>query len=117
MRQAGILAAGALFAINHHINRLAEDHENAVYLAKELSELPELNLEEPNPETNLVWFKLNNTSLSASDFVSILRDKGVLIHQSGPISMRVCTHLDASRTMIKTACNVIKEAVVKLSKN
>lgn len=116
MRQAGILAAGALFAIRYHINRLTEDHENAVYLAKELSELPEINLEEPNPETNLVWFKLNKTAFTASDFVSILRDKGVLIHQSGPINMRACTHLDASRTMIKTACNVIKDAVVKLSK-
>ncbi|MFM7113741.1 MAG: low-specificity L-threonine aldolase [Planctomycetota bacterium] len=116
MRQAGILAAGALFAVRNHIDRLAEDHQNAVYLAKEFSELPEFELEEPNPETNLVWFRLNKTQFSASEFVSTLRDKGVLIHQSGPINLRACTHLDVSSTMIKKACKIIKDTVAHLSK-
>src|SRR5262249_27787163 len=59
MRQAGVIAAGALYALEHHVERLAEDHRNAQVLAQAIGETPGLRLDPPEVDTNLVWFRID----------------------------------------------------------
>jgi threonine aldolase len=96
MRQAGIIAAGALHALEHHIGRLAEDHSHAQILAEAVREAPGLSLETEPVETNLVWFTLDPLLGTAGEIVLRLREHGILISALGPQVLRACTHLDVS---------------------
>ncbi len=109
-RQAGILAAGALHALAHHRERLAEDHENARHLATALARAPHVTVDLARVETNIV-----NVDLPVpADIVSALaKKKGVLISPSGPKRLRAVTHLDVSRADIDTAASVLAEAAAR----
>ena len=72
MRQAGILAAGALFALDHHVDRLVEDHENARIIAEAVERSAGLRLESGRPETNLVWIEVDPGLATASEFAARL---------------------------------------------
>lgn len=109
MRQAGFLAAAALHGLRHHVDRLAEDHAHAQVLAKTLRQLPGVRLDPDSVETNLIWFRLDPTVGSANQLVAHLKERGILVHQSGPELMRVCTHLDVSAKQIDQACSVFEE--------
>ena len=61
MRQAGVLAAAALYALDHHVERLADDHRNAQVIAKAIADTPGLRLDPPDVETNLIWFEVDPT--------------------------------------------------------
>lgn len=113
MRQAGVAAAGALYALEHHIDRLAEDHRNAQVLARAVRETPGLRLVPAEVDTNLVWFRVDPALMTARDLVQQLRERGVLAHAAGPQSVRVCTHLDVSAAQAERAADALRQAAAR----
>lgn len=105
MRQAGILAAGGIHALEHHVDRLAEDHANARRFAEGLAELG-LEVEE-TPQTNIVMFRVSDVS----SFVKRILAAGVRIGMAGPSRLRAVTHLDVSGSDIEEALIRIGDAV------
>jgi len=91
MRQAGIIAAGALHALEHHRDRLAEDHANAKKLAESLAEMPGVELDPATVETNIVIFRV--TKSPAAEVIERLKAEGVLVLATGPDSIRAVTSL------------------------
>ncbi len=108
MRQVGILAAGALYALDHHIDRLAEDHRNARLLAKAVAATPGLRLDPPEVETNLVWIEVDPAFGTAPDITLALKERGILVHCAGQHTFRVCTHLDVSTQQAVRAAEAIE---------
>jgi threonine aldolase len=108
MRQAGIIAAGAVHALEHHVERLAEDHANAQVLARAVAETDGLALEQGPVETNLVWISVNPSFGTAPDLAARLRAAGVLVAALGPQVLRACTHLDVSRDDVAYAADQIR---------
>jgi threonine aldolase len=100
MRQAGIIAAGGIFALRHHVKRLAEDHANARRLAAGLAELPGVVLDPASVETNIVIFELRG-ALGAEAAVAALLAQGVRMGAMGPRTVRAVTHLDVGAEQIE----------------
>lgn len=109
MRQAGILAAAALYALDHNIARLSEDHANAKRFAEGIAELPGITLDPRTVETNIVIFEVDERLGAAEAFSQKLRDRGVWMFATGPRSLRAVTHLDVSRAQIDQALGVFRE--------
>jgi threonine aldolase len=108
MRQAGIVAAAGIYALDHNVERLREDHDNAKLLAQYLAGIPNIGIDLEGIETNLVYFDVTNTGLSGQEFVSRLANQGVRMTSSaGPTLIRAVTHLDVSRSDIEAAARVI----------
>jgi threonine aldolase len=93
MRQAGILAAAGIYALDHHLERLAEDHRNAKRLALGLSDLPGVTANPDHVETNIVIFDVTPSGMTAPQVAGLMKDKGVLIHAFGKTQIRLVTHL------------------------
>tara|TARA_B100001123_G_scaffold450440_2_gene621181 strand:+ start:1221 stop:2207 length:987 start_codon:yes stop_codon:yes gene_type:complete len=108
MRQAGIIAAACIFALEHNVDRLTEDHENARYFASLIGDLPGIKLELDRIETNLVFFDVSATGMSGIDIANRLRQRGIRIGVSAPMRMRAVTHLDVARADIELAANELK---------
>jgi threonine aldolase len=100
MRQAGIIAAGGVYALRHNVKRLAEDHANARRLAEGLAKLPGVDLAPATVETNLVFFDLKG-QLDAATLVERLLAHGVRMGALGPRTVRAVTHLDVSAEQIE----------------
>jgi threonine aldolase len=100
MRQAGIIAAGGVWALRHHVKRLAEDHANARRLAEGLAALPGVRLDPAAVETNLVFFDLDGR-LDAEALVNGLLARGIRMGAMGPRTIRAVTHLDVSAAQIE----------------
>jgi threonine aldolase len=115
MRQAGVAAAGALYALEHHVERLAEDHHNAQVIAKAIAETPGLRLDPPEVETNLIWVEVDAELGTAKDVAAALKQRGVLVHAVGPQTFRACTHLDVSAAQAERAAETIRQAVPRLA--
>jgi threonine aldolase len=111
MRQAGILAAAGLIALEKMTARLAEDHQNARLLADLLSEIPCLDLESAKVHTNIVMAGISRTSFVSEKLSSLLKQHGVLITTVDPRKIRLVTHNDVNRLQILRAAAVIKEVV------
>ena len=107
MRQAGIIAAAGLYALDHHVDRLAEDHANARRLAEGLAALPGVTLPLGLPETNIVFFDIAGTGHRAEIVARAAKDAGTEIGAFGETLIRAVTHLDVSATDIETAIDVI----------
>jgi threonine aldolase len=102
MRQAGIAAAGCLYALDHHVDRLQEDHARARRLAEGLGSIPGILVRTPRPETNMVFFEIVNAELSNAEFLEEMLRAGVRMGQvRGQI--RAVTHLDVSSDDIELA--------------
>jgi threonine aldolase len=110
MRQAGICAAACLHALDHHVERLAEDHANARALARGLRKISGLEVEEP--DTNLVFFDTRGTGTSATALQEKLVMRGIAISGLGG-RLRACTHLDVSAPMVDEAIGAIREALAR----
>lgn len=105
MRQAGILAAAGIFVLENHIDRLAEDHENALRLARGLAEIPGVEVDPGAVQTNMVFAGFADGRLP--DLVEHLREKGVLIDDWNPV--RLVTHLDVDAEAIDEVVRVVGE--------
>lgn len=103
MRQAGIVAAGGLYALENNINRLADDHDNARLLAEKLSEIDELDVDEV--QTNMVFMTLK--SKSVDELYLFLKSKGILIYDDSPV--RLVTHMDFKYEDIFIVVRAFKE--------
>ena len=103
MRQAGIIAAGGVYALRHHVARLADDHANARLLAAGLAELPGIAIDPTTVATNLVFFDVSATGLTAAAWVAQLREHGIRMGAMGPTLVRAVTHLDVDRAGIARA--------------
>jgi len=113
MRQAGIIAAAGLYALDHNVDRLAEDHANAKLLARGLAEIPGVTLDLEHVETNMVFFDVAQTGLTAQDVVDRLLAHGVRMGAVGRTLIRAVTHLDVSRTDVERAVAVAQEVLGK----
>ena len=112
MRQAGIIAAGALYALEHNIGRLAEDHANSRVLADTIRKTPGLKLDPEVVDTNIVIFEIDPELGTAAAFSARLRDEGVLMNATAPQRIRAVTHFDVSREQVERAAAVILETAV-----
>lgn len=115
MRQAGVLAAAALYALDHHIDRLADDHRNARVIAEAIADTPGLRLNPPEVETNLVWFEVDPELGTAKDVTGALKQHGILVHAAAPQTIRACTHLDISAAQAEQTADTIRKHVGKLT--
>jgi threonine aldolase len=115
MRQAGVIAAGALYALEHHVERLAEDHRNARVLAQAVGDTPGLRLDPPEVETNLVWFWIDPELGTAKDLEAALEQRGVRVHVSSRYLLRACTHLDVSAAQAEQAAEKIRQTARRLA--
>jgi threonine aldolase len=106
MRQAGICAAACTYALDHHVDRLAEDHSNARALARGLAQIAGVDVQQP--ETNLVFFKPDGAGISGNDMVARLRQHGVLLAMMDG-RIRACTHLDVSADMIEETVGLVRD--------
>lgn len=113
MRQAGVLAAAALYALEHHIDRLAEDHALARRLAEGVRGISELELQGGEPETNMVFFRVAQTWGTAAQFVAALKDRGLLMLATSPTTIRAVTHLDVNAESVECAIRILKEVAAE----
>jgi threonine aldolase len=109
MRQAGILAAAALYALDHHVDRLAEDHAHARLLAEAIEDTEGFALESGPVETNLVWILVDRSVGTAAEVAAYLRSHGILVSVLGAQVLRACTHLDVSREQVEYAAGIIRQ--------
>jgi threonine aldolase len=115
MRQAGVLAAAALYALENHVDRLADDHRHAQVIAQAVADTPGVRLEPPDVETNLVFFEVDPDLGPARAVAAALKQRGVLVHVTGPKTIRACTHLDVSAAQAERAAEMFRQAVPRLS--
>ncbi len=110
MRQAGVIAAAGVYALRHHIDRLAEDHEHAGALAKGLAALPGVRLDPETVETNIVVFDMSGMSSDA--FADrMLAEHGVRFSVLGPTTVRAVTHLDVTTEGVEAAIAAAAEVL------
>ncbi len=109
MRQAGLLAAAALYALDHNVERLVEDHINARKLAEALAELPGIIIDPDAVQTNLVYFDVDQRHQTADELAARLHERGVWLLALGPRTARAVTHLDVSSEQIDHAIGVLRE--------
>jgi threonine aldolase len=106
MRQAGICAAACVYALDHHVERLADDHANARALARGLSQIEGMTVQQP--ETNLVFFTPDGAGITGDRMVEALRKRGVLLAMMDG-RIRACTHLDVTVAMIDETVRLVRE--------
>jgi threonine aldolase len=107
MRQAGYLAAAGIYALDHHIDRLKEDHLHARMLSQALSEVTGIVNIRP-VRSNIVIFDLDPAFMSGEGFIHRLKEGGILVSGFGPQTIRMVTHLDVSGEQIDYVCSVLK---------
>jgi threonine aldolase len=115
MRQVGVIAAGALFALEHHRDRLAEDHANARILAEAIRNAPGLKLDPDLVESNMVILAVDPTLGSATDFMAALQQAGVLMLSISPAKIRAVTHLDVDSRQVRKAGEIIRQCAEQLN--
>lgn len=104
MRQAGIMAAAGIHALEHHIDRLQEDHDHAAWLARELAKLDQLSVEYTHQQTNMVFVHVN---VPPDKMATFLKDKGILITARNPL--RLVIHLGIQKKDIPLIINAFKQ--------
>lgn len=113
MRQAGVLAAAGLVALEESPMRLHEDHENARYLAQQLARLPGIQLDASAVQTNIVIFDISGLGISTPEFSGELKSFGVLANGISPTYMRLVTHMDVNREQCERAANVLADIAAR----
>jgi threonine aldolase len=107
MRQAGIFAAAGLHALEHHYDRLAEDHANARHIAGRLAQCPRVELDLATVQTNILVFGLGPGAPDAATVVERARQRGVLLFAFGPRTLRLVTHLDVTAEQCAAAAEAL----------
>ncbi|MFQ5958771.1 MAG: threonine aldolase family protein [Alphaproteobacteria bacterium] len=111
MRQAGVIAAACVYALDNHVERLAEDHENARMLARGIGQIPGIVLDPEVIDTNMVFFDVSATGRDARSVRERLLERGVRIGANGAMRMRAVTHLDVDRAGVEAAVAALREVV------
>lgn len=111
MRQVGIFAAAGLYALDHHIERLADDHANAKTFAARLAADSSVELDLATVQTNIVVFRLTPAAPDAATVVNRARERGVLVFAFGPRTVRAVTHLDVTRAQCEQAADALLAAL------
>jgi threonine aldolase len=114
MRQAGIIAGAGVHALEHMIDRLAEDHATARQLADGLRRVPGLVLDPPRPETNIVFWRMADPELRVDTFISTLREEGVRVMAPGPGRIRAVTHYGISAEDVSRATASVARAIARM---
>ncbi|MGA8028542.1 MAG: GntG family PLP-dependent aldolase [Bryobacteraceae bacterium] len=114
MRQAGVLAAAGLIALNESPERLMEDHSNARYLAERLADVPGIEIDASRVQTNIVIFDISALHVSTAEFSTQLKSKGVLANGINTTHMRMVTHMDVSHTDRERAADTVAEVVARI---
>ena len=107
MRQSGLLAAGALYGLDHHVDRLAEDHANARLLAERLAEVPGVDVDLEATQTNIVVFDVAATGRTPVELAAAADEHGVRVVPFGNTLLRAVTHLDVTRADVERAAGVL----------
>jgi len=111
LRQVGIIAGGAIYALENHVERLADDHANARTFAEAISKIDGISVDLDGVESNLVFFDVDAEVGDASQLSSALRERGVRIGAMGPQTLRACTHLDVDAAGVVRAADAVAECV------
>lgn len=111
LRQAGIVAAAALYGLQHHRERLSEDHRLARRLAESISQVPTISLDLDAVETNIVFFEVDPATMTGREAVQHLAEQGVKLHAVGAQRLRIVTHLDVDEAMVDRAAEIIKSTL------
>jgi len=111
MRQVGIFAAAGLYALDHNMTRLSEDHANARLMADRLARSRRIDIDPATVQTNILVFRLAADAPDGMALVAQARERGVLINAFGPRTIRAVTHLDVSRDQCQHAADVLAELV------
>jgi len=115
MRQAGVLAAAGIVALETMIDRLAEDHANAHRLAEGLAQVPGILLDPARVPTNIVLLGLAEGTLSSRELVAALASQGVLVNATGPRQLRAVTHYGINSEDIERALTAVRSAMAMAS--
>jgi threonine aldolase len=113
LRQAGIVAAAAVYALENHVERLAEDHQHARLFAEAVSQIDGILIDPADVETNLVFFDIDPELGNAAQLANQLLQRGVRIGAMGAQRLRACTHLDVSRDDVLQAAALLSECVAE----
>jgi threonine aldolase len=113
MRQAGVIAAAGIYALENNVERLAEDHANARFFADRIADIPGVELDPAGVETNLVFFDVSKAGLTAPQVHDRLLERGVRIGASSGTRMRAVTHLDVSREQLAEAAEALSTVLVE----
>jgi threonine aldolase len=97
MRQSGVIAAAALYALDHHVERLVEDHANAALIAQRLAESPHFELDANPPQSNIMLFRVRNLRIDVRTFADQVLARGVRVRVLDDGRIRATTHLDVTR--------------------
>ncbi len=111
MRQSGVIAAAALYALEHNWDRLAEDHDNARHLSEGLANIKGIAIDVPRMQTNLVFFEVTRPGWTAQRLVDACRERGVGLGANTASRLRAVTHLDVSRKDIDVALKTISDVL------
>jgi threonine aldolase len=109
MRQAGVLAAAGLIALEQYPSKLAADHANARYLAEALSRIPGISVDPGKVQTNIVIYDVSAVGMPAAEFSAQLKARGVLMNAVGETQLRLVTHYDVNREGAELAVRAIAE--------
>jgi threonine aldolase len=113
MRQAGIIAAGALFAIEHNMERLKDDHLKAKVWAEHLQSIPKIYIDQATVQTNIVVMDISEGGENMGDILSKAKAKGVLLSEMSPSLLRAVFHLDVSLEQVQQAASIFKSIFKK----
>jgi threonine aldolase len=113
LRQSGIIAAAALYALDHHVDRLREDHANARRLAEGLARMDGLQIDPGTVETNLVFFELSAEVGTAVQLAAALREDGILAGPMGGQRLRMVTHLDVTADDVTAALAAMERCLAR----
>ncbi|UCB44685.1 MAG: low-specificity L-threonine aldolase [Spirochaetota bacterium] len=116
MRQCGVLAAAGIFALEHMVDRLEEDHINASILAEGISKIPGLKIELSRLKTNIMYVDLESSKMGADEFGKKLSKMGIKVLTTGPKRFRMVTHYGIDEDDIEFTLQTLKEAVRDIMK-
>jgi threonine aldolase len=115
MRQAGIIAAAGLVALERMIDRLAEDHANARYLAEGISRLGTVDIDLGSVQTNIVIFDVDSLGTTAGEFAAMLEEEGLRVTTKGRTKVRCVTHHGIRREDVEEALGILESVIERVA--
>ena len=104
-----MMAAAGIYALDNHVERLADDHANAHHFAESIADIDGITVDLSSVESNLVFFSLSERIGTPSQLCNTLNDRGIKLLPAGPNTLRACTHLDVDREGVDIATAAIRE--------